>query len=193
MSQTYVSFVSDLVNQIIKRYEQGGLESLSAPERVALLTWWTSYDVSNGGFRYFYEGNLPIMKVAAAFEELGFIEAAQACRDSATFFPPEVVAEENGKTLAWLVQLWAETDDEDEGELLDRVTDFFRPFDNVIWEVGPLSAEDGQGLLATRLVEYIRTHANAFGVSLDNFPEAPLPKPVTVEKARRWPTRAAMS
>ncbi len=61
---------------LYKRYEREGIGNLSGPERVVLLAWWTRYPVGNGGFPYFYQGNLDIAQVADAFQELGFSDAA---------------------------------------------------------------------------------------------------------------------
>lgn len=169
-------FVSRIVTQLYSRFAADGVDGLSRPEQVALMTWWTLSEVGDGGFRHFYEGPLRVREVADAFEELGFMEAAEACCQSSAFFPPEVVA--NRSERSWMEHLWEETEDED--GLLDRVSDFFRPFNEVISD---LESADSEKRLSVRLAAYIRAHAAAFGDALTTFP-----------KVRRWPRRgAAMS
>lgn len=161
--------------QVYKRFEKEGIECLSPPERVALLIWWVRDLVGNGGFHYFYQGTLNVLEVADAFQELGFPEAAEACRQSLTFFPPDVVSKGSEAISAWLVQLFEESDEED--DVLDRVMDFFRPYDNVLWNL------DVEGPFGMRVAEYIRAHATDFGEALNTYP-----------KVKRWPNRrAAMS
>ena len=138
---TNVWFVSGVVKRLVKQFDKNGLESLSEPERVVFLTWCTHGDICNGGLRYFYEGKLPVMEVADAFQMLGFAEAAEACRGSLTFFPPEVVAQGSEKMLAWMMSLWGEAEEDDsvwgkaeegENDPLERVTDFFRPYNIMV-------------------------------------------------------------
>ena len=78
-------FVSSICDGLGERAEQDGIESLTEPERSVLLVWWAQGIICNGGFAYFYEGACNMPEVAGAFQELGFEEAAQACRQSHCF------------------------------------------------------------------------------------------------------------
>ena len=186
MLEPNVQFVCDVVKPLVRKYNDFGLESLSAPERVVFLTWCTHGDLTNGGLRYFYEGKLPVAEVAGAFEELGFKEAAEALRGSLAFFPPEVVAEGSEKMLAWMISLWGDDEDEEADDPLERVTKFFAPFEDVILELESAYGEGGR--LSSKLVEHIRAHADEFEIPLNDFPDPNRP-PV---KPLRFPNRRAM-
>lgn len=125
-------FVSEVVAELGRRYEQDGLESLSAPQKVVFLTWCAKGAVDNGGFQFLYEGDLPIMEVASAFEEIGLPEAAQACRGSSAISHDGTGAERG---------------------------DRFRPFDTVIWN---LDSSEGEDRLLNNLSAYIRLNADDF-------------------------------
>lgn len=92
----------------------------------------------------------------------------------------EGLSEGGPQTRVWLVRLWEQTDEDDADDLLERVSEFFRPFENVVWELEP---QGGEGRLSSRLADYIRAHLDEF-----HKVNAPPSRPL------RWPNRrAAMS
>ncbi len=139
------NFVNAIYSHLGNRAECKGLQSLSKPEHSVLLVWWAQGVIANGGFEYFYEGACNIAEVAAAFQELGFTEAAQACRQSMTLFPPEVLGEDPKKCYESLTRFDAQ-----------YVRDFFLPLSRAVW------ATDDGDRLSIATAAYIRTHADAF-------------------------------
>ena len=139
------AFVSAVCDGLGNRAERDGLQSLSEPERSVLLVWWAQGIIGNGGFEYFYEGACNMPEIAAAFQELGLSEAADACRQSMTLFPPEVLGEDPKRCYETLTRL----DD-------NYVKDFFLPLSRIIW------ATDDDDQLSMRAANYIRSHAGAF-------------------------------
>ncbi len=63
------------------------------------------------------------------------------------------------KIASWMEQLYEDAG-EDEDEVQDRVSDFFAPFNDAIWEL------DTHGEFGSALVRYIRAHARDFARSL---------------------------
>jgi hypothetical protein len=59
--------------------DERGLESLTPEERTILVPWVARGVIGNGGFRYFFEGNLDLAEVARAFRELGCHQVGEAC------------------------------------------------------------------------------------------------------------------
>ncbi len=138
-------FASAVCNNLGSRAERDGIESLSEPERSVLLVWWAQGIIANGGFEYFYEGACNMAEVAAAFQALGFSEAAEACWQSMTLFPPEVLGNDPERCYETLTRLEAK-----------QVKDFFLPLSQIIWETN----DDDQ--LSVVAAKYIRAHASRF-------------------------------
>ena len=84
-------------------------------------------------------------EVAEAFQELGFTEAAQACRQSMTLFPPELIGGDCQKYFEWMTRF-------DE----DYIKQFFQPLSEVIWET------DEDDKLSQSVIKYFRAHKSAF-------------------------------
>ena len=142
-------FTSAVCNNLGSRAERDGIESLSVPERSVFLAWWAQEIIENGGFEYFYEGACNMAEVAAAYQELGFAAAAQACRQSMTLFPPEALGKGPERCYETLMLLDAR-----------YVEGFFLPLSRVIW-----AANDDDNLGAAAAL-YIRAHANAFCIPI---------------------------
>ena len=139
------TFVDDIYRRLGDRAERDGLHSLSEQERSVLLVWWAQGIIANGGFEYFYEGACNMAEVADAFQELGFSEAADACRQSMALFPPGVLGEDPERCYEALTRLDAK-----------YVKDFFLPLSRVVW------ATDDDNQLSAVAANYIRSHADAF-------------------------------
>lgn len=95
-------YISDVCDLLGSRADVYGLKSLIHWEQVALMAWWAKGIIDNGGFQYFYEGAWQSEEVAAAFDELGFSQAAWACRESMTVFPLRQPQEVHALRRQWI-------------------------------------------------------------------------------------------
>jgi hypothetical protein len=59
--------------------DERGLDALTARQQLVVRTFSARGIISNGGFRYFLQGDQPLAAVADGFRTLGFNEAAAAC------------------------------------------------------------------------------------------------------------------
>ena len=163
-------FVTQVMEgQLYKRVERLGRESLSGPARTAFLLWRTRELVGDGGVAHFHQGNLDVSAVVDAFQKLGFAEAAQALQASLAFFPTDVSAGGNAERAAWLIHVYHDDSEKDWESVMERVSDFFQPYTDVILELDP------DGLLGTRVADYIRANPEAFSDAALNTP--PLKRP----------------
>jgi hypothetical protein len=142
-------FANTVCSSLGSRAERDGTESLSGPERNVLLVWWAQGIIGNGGFEYFYEGACNMAEVAEAFQELGFSEASQACRQSLTLFPLEILGGDPERFYEWMTRF-------DE----DYIKKFFLPLSRVIW------ATDDNDLLSYTVAQYVRSHLSDFSEAL---------------------------
>ena len=150
--------------------------ALSGPALTAFLIWRTRELVEDGGVAHFHQGNLDMTAVVNAFQELGFVEAAEALLDSLSFFPVDVQAGGRHERAGWLIQIYNNEDNIDDDDVMEEVSQFFQPFTDVILKLNP----DGQ--FGTRLAAYIRAHPEAFSDAALDIP--PPPK-------KKWPNRRA--
>jgi hypothetical protein len=143
-----LDFVNKATDPLGDRAEANGIQSLSYPEQVALITLWATGIIDNGGFRYFYEGANNTEQVADAFDTLGFHDAAQACRETIAFFPPEVFKRGYEACTKWL----------DAHYTNDELFHLFDKQNFIVWELNDSSHNSLDNVLA----EYIRTHRSEF-------------------------------
>jgi len=82
---------------LARKADKEGLDSLTLPERAVMLSWWAKGEIDNGGFALLYSKPVSIDDVAAAFLEVGALDAHKACLDSKLIFhnktPPQSVEE----------------------------------------------------------------------------------------------------
>ena len=120
LSDKAFDFVDEVCQEIGRRAEDDGIETLLEPERVASDVWRASGILCSGGFRHFYEGATNMAQVASSFDRLGLHRAAEACRKSLEIFPNGVPPD----------------DDDERFEIIDSVQEsrceFFPSLDDVI-------------------------------------------------------------
>ena len=163
MSTEAFDFVNEICQELGRRVEDDGIETLSEPERVASDVWWASGIIQNGGFQYFYEGATEMAQVADSYDRLGLNKAAEACRKSLRIFPNGVPPE----------------DDDERSEILAPYqgfrNEFFRPLNLVLWETADEGLED---ILAVFIHENLPSfggfglmdrHAHKFKEALDRW------------------------
>jgi hypothetical protein len=73
--------------RLARRVPDLGLDSLAPHEQVALLAYSAHATVTNGGFKDFYEGSLPLSRLVAALRELKLTALANAAQATAAAFP----------------------------------------------------------------------------------------------------------
>jgi hypothetical protein len=119
----------------------GNEKVLAEPAQVILLAYNAKGIIDNGGFQFFDEGASHAIDVAWAFDELGFPEAADACRRSTAVFPHGIPPAD-----------WEERND-----LMDMLGNqtarCWQPLDNLFYD----TTKD----FDQRLAQYIRTHQAA--------------------------------
>jgi hypothetical protein len=95
--------LTDRVGKLLgERVDKYGLDALSPPQEVVLLSWWAKGIIDNGGFQFFYEGASNAAQVAEAFDALGFTAAGQAFRESLTLFPHGTPQNDHQERQEWL-------------------------------------------------------------------------------------------
>jgi hypothetical protein len=80
--------------RLARRVPDHGFDSLAPHEQVALLAYSTHSTVTNGGFRRFYEGPMPLSRLVAALRELKLNALAGAAQATAAAFPTPALAED---------------------------------------------------------------------------------------------------
>lgn len=73
--------------RLARRVPELGLDSLEPHEQVALLAYSAHGTVTNGGFKQFYAGPLPLSRLVAALRELKLTALANAAQATAASFP----------------------------------------------------------------------------------------------------------
>ena len=139
MSDGELERVNAVVQRLGERANTEGIESLSAPERVAVLAPWAVGTIRSGGFRSFYQGATNTLEVADALDQLGFPEAAAACRIAHAAVPVGALAGGRRTCREWAASV-------DEGEWEAR----FGELDRTICEVSDQ--------LCPALAAYIERH-----------------------------------
>lgn len=124
MSDEELRRVIAVEGRLIGRAKADGIESLSPAERVVVLAPWAVDLISDGGFRSFYKVASNTLDVADALDELGFPEAAAACRIAHAAVPGSALMGGVEARHQWLESL-------DEAELEAR----FHELDRTVWEV----------------------------------------------------------
>lgn len=56
-----------------------GIHALDHEQRNVVVAWWAYGELSNGGFRVFFEGAYPLTETARSFRALGLEAVADAC------------------------------------------------------------------------------------------------------------------
>jgi hypothetical protein len=79
--------ISDVDNAVIKKFEKGGDQALSEPERVVATICKVLAIIENGGLAYFFEHTFDVEKVAKAYEVIGIPRAASILRKAIAKFP----------------------------------------------------------------------------------------------------------
>lgn len=130
MSNEAFNFVDEICQELGRRAEDDGIDTLSEPEQVASNVWWASGILCSGGFRHFYEGATNMAQVAGSFDRLGLDRAAEACRQSLAIFPNEVPPDNNDERF----------------EIINNVqelqSEFFPSIDDVILDTWDDGLED---------------------------------------------------
>jgi hypothetical protein len=80
--------------RLARRVPDHGLEGLEPHEQVALLAYSAHGTVTNGGFKCFYEGPIPLSRLVAALRALKLNALAGAALATAASFPNPALAED---------------------------------------------------------------------------------------------------
>jgi hypothetical protein len=80
--------------RLARRVPDHGFESLEPREQVALLAYSAHSTVINGGFRHFYEGQIPLSRLVAALRDLKLNVLASAALATAAAFPDPALADD---------------------------------------------------------------------------------------------------
>ena len=80
--------------RLARRVPDHGFESLEPREQVALLAYSAHAAVTNGGFKRFYEGAMPLSRLVAALRDLKLNALANAALATADAFPSPALAED---------------------------------------------------------------------------------------------------
>ena len=146
------AFVDEVVLALSKRVDEkrfgpicrsGGLRNLTEAERIVLYACWAMGIIQNGGFQFFYEGATNMAEVANAYECLGYLEAAEACRKSLSIFPNGIPPEDADERLSILSSYQGFRDE------------FFRSLNEAVWEAGDANFE-------ATIANYIRIYMLEF-------------------------------
>jgi hypothetical protein len=135
------NFINDTFDRIARHLPDktcGQEKCLLEPAQVILLAYTAKGIIDNGGFQFFYEGASHAIDVAWAFDELGFTQAADACRQSTAVFTHGIPP----------------ADHEERNALMDKLGDqtarCWEPLNNLFYDTTKGFDE--------RLAQYIRTH-----------------------------------
>jgi hypothetical protein len=80
--------------RLARRVPDHGLDSLAPHEQVALLAYSAHGTVTNGGFKHFYEGPVPLSRLVAALRELKLNALANAAQATAASFPTPALVDD---------------------------------------------------------------------------------------------------
>ena len=96
--------LATVIYELCARADEGGIETLPARHRTVVHAWAAHGIISNGGFKYYYEGDWMMADVAAAYRTLGFEAAARACDASLEIFPARVPPQDEERRAAIVEQ-----------------------------------------------------------------------------------------
>ena len=120
--------------RLARRVPDHGFDSLAPHEQVALLAYSTHSTVTNGGFKRFYEGPMPLSRLVAALRDLKLNALAGAAQATAAAFPTPDLAEDAAARRDHLANL--DTSKQDYAffrlsteELLDAIAAYLKRFD----------------------------------------------------------------
>ena len=80
--------------RLARRVPDLGLDSLAPHEQTALLAYSAHGTVTNGGFKDFYAGSIPLSRLVAALRELKLNALANAALATATSFPTPALVDD---------------------------------------------------------------------------------------------------
>lgn len=100
-----------LLSKLSERAAALGLASLSASEQVALIAFSSHQVISQGGFRRFYEGSIPLAELVSALRALKLNAVANAALQTAALFPNAAIAEDPEARRQHLTSLDTERQD----------------------------------------------------------------------------------
>jgi hypothetical protein len=117
--------------RLARRVPDHGFESLEPHEQVALLAYSSHSAVTNGGFKRFYEGPMPLSRLVAAFRDLKLNSLANAALATAAAFPSPALAEDPAARRDHLENLDTAKQDYaffrlSNEELLDAITAYWK-------------------------------------------------------------------
>lgn len=120
--------------RLARRVPDHGFDSLEPHEQVALLAYSAHGTVTNGGFKSFYEGPMPLARLVAALRDLKLNALAGAALATASAFPNPALAEDAAARREHLAAL--DTSKQDYAffrlsteELLDAITKYLKRFE----------------------------------------------------------------
>lgn len=71
--------IKERLTELCIEADARGIQALTARQQIVVRTWSARGIIGNGGFRYFLEGETPLLPVVDGYRQLGFAEAADAC------------------------------------------------------------------------------------------------------------------
>lgn len=120
--------------RLARRVPDHGFDSLAPHEQVALLAYSAHGTVTNGGFKGFYEGPMPLSRLVAALRDLKLNALAGAALATAAAFPDPALAEDAAARREHLAAL--DTSKQDYAffrlsseELLDAIAKYLKRFE----------------------------------------------------------------
>lgn len=117
--------------RLARRVPELGLDSLAPHEQVALLAYSAHGTVTNGGFKEFFAGSVPLSRLVAALRELKLNALANAALATATSFSDPALVDDVAARQEHLEGL--DTSKQDYAffrlsteELLDAITKYWK-------------------------------------------------------------------
>jgi Xaa-Pro aminopeptidase len=84
--------VQKKVEQLAEKADRSGIEKLAPEERLAVIAFSARGVISNGGLKYYFEGEVPLDTLVDAYRSLGLDAQADAAAASAALFPDPAIA-----------------------------------------------------------------------------------------------------
>jgi len=142
MAENDFEFVNNTFKALAERKQQRGETSIDDIERVVLLVWHASGIIENGGFRYFFECNLPLRQTSEAYSRIGVEEVATILSRVQELFPNRDIPDDYDERMAIVEGIY-----ENQGDLLSNLeSEFYR----------------ADGLMEQQLAGWIRVHKDVF-------------------------------
>ena len=91
--------------RLASRVPDLGLDSLAPHEQAALLAYSAHSTVTNGGFKQFYAGSVPLSRLVAALRELKLNALAVAAEATAASFPSPALVDDVAARREHLAEL----------------------------------------------------------------------------------------